>query len=466
MKKVIMALAVFLVVQSPTFVTGNVPPGFESLDLVIEPTPAREASVLTIAPMGWQDADGDAEQYLYTWYNQDGPLQGTIDFSDEREIRTQEVIPLELPSPQFPLPAGLQLAIPMAGAQKGAVKFTSPSGNETEYAIPETLGSSMHGNFVVNLDETGEYTIRETLQTIIQSASSLVPFETEGEQVFKWTYVNPAPDERLYRYMTQVRNIKLTATGQIVANVEVADPGANLDVTFIIQEDIPAGSIITAEIDYQADYTKSFSLTLTDTSITTRSLSGANFNAGDEVYAIVTAIDGKERGNSLESEHIQILNTLPTLSSVNIGTDVDPPAIPAVLTAQARGWSDDDGDVEQILYQWYNEDGLIQDATEATLTQEFTEGEGFFVEATPVDGLENGETLRSNSIVIGRASAPWDVNEDGTVNIFDLVIVASNFGQEILQVITPNPDVNGDTIVNILDLVAVAAHFGETTDDL
>ena len=48
-----------------------------------------------------------------------------------------------------------------------------------------------------------------------------------------------------------------------------------------------------------------------------------------------------------------------------------------------------------------------------------------------------------------------DVNEDGAVNVLDLVLVAGEFGVE-------NPshtDVNGDGVVNILDLVAVANAF-------
>jgi len=47
-----------------------------------------------------------------------------------------------------------------------------------------------------------------------------------------------------------------------------------------------------------------------------------------------------------------------------------------------------------------------------------------------------------------------DVNGDGTVNILDLVTVASGFG-------TDAPDINGDGVVNILDLVAVANQFGQ-----
>ena len=56
---------------------------------------------------------------------------------------------------------------------------------------------------------------------------------------------------------------------------------------------------------------------------------------------------------------------------------------------------------------------------------------------------------------------PWDVNADGTVNIQDLVLVASELGQsgEALK-----GDVNGDGTVNILDLVLVSSHFGEDTN--
>ncbi len=47
-----------------------------------------------------------------------------------------------------------------------------------------------------------------------------------------------------------------------------------------------------------------------------------------------------------------------------------------------------------------------------------------------------------------------DVNEDGVVNILDLVAVANGFGKNV-------PDVNGDGVVNVLDLVAVANQFGQ-----
>ena len=50
---------------------------------------------------------------------------------------------------------------------------------------------------------------------------------------------------------------------------------------------------------------------------------------------------------------------------------------------------------------------------------------------------------------------PYDVNEDGIINILDLTFVASRLGQD-----DPKADVNGDGIVNVLDLVRIAQNLG------
>ena len=56
-------------------------------------------------------------------------------------------------------------------------------------------------------------------------------------------------------------------------------------------------------------------------------------------------------------------------------------------------------------------------------------------------------------IYLKQRTTPTDINNDGTVNILDLVIVANALGEN-------EPDLNGDGVVNILDLVIVANAFG------
>ena len=58
-------------------------------------------------------------------------------------------------------------------------------------------------------------------------------------------------------------------------------------------------------------------------------------------------------------------------------------------------------------------------------------------------------------------SNPADVNEDGVINVLDMVLVARHFGESV----PPNSeiDINADGIVNILDLILVAQHMGKST---
>ena len=56
---------------------------------------------------------------------------------------------------------------------------------------------------------------------------------------------------------------------------------------------------------------------------------------------------------------------------------------------------------------------------------------------------------------------PWDINNDGIVDIRDLVLISNSFGAETPT--HPKVDVNKDGEVNILDLLLVAVHFGESS---
>ena len=62
------------------------------------------------------------------------------------------------------------------------------------------------------------------------------------------------------------------------------------------------------------------------------------------------------------------------------------------------------------------------------------------------------------TVHIGFTLPSWDVNKDGKINIFDLVIAANQFSQSGENMLG---DVNQDQVVNIFDIVLIGSHFGE-----
>ena len=81
-------------------------------------------------------------------------------------------------------------------------------------------------------------------------------------------------------------------------------------------------------------------------------------------------------------------------------------------------------------------------------------------------GSSSGEAILSDAPEIAitiedRKYPASDVNQDGLVNVLDLILVAQHLGSDAS--VNRQSDVNGDGTINILDLIVVAQNFGAST---
>ena len=134
--------------------------------------------------------------------------------------------------------------------------------------------------------------------------------------------------------------------------------------------------------------------------------------------------------------------------------------------------------LDSTTYQWFapdigpvqyeNSDGLIfglvssnlltepeePETPEEEVISETPPAEDVAPETSPEEDVTTSETPPEEEVM--PEAVPYDINGDGVVNILDLTIVASRFGES-----DADADVTGDGTVNILDLVRIAQNFSK-----
>lgn len=121
----------------------------------------------------------------------------------------------------------------------------------------------------------------------------------------------------------------------------------------------------------------------------------------------------------------------------------------------------DDGDGSGVLLTEYR----IDEGDWVAYTESFTvdiAGQRL-IQYRSKDKAGNLEDVKTLSVYI-ESEFPWDVNNDGRMDISDLVLVGRHLGEIFEEPISPNPDVNGDGVVDISDLTLIGKHFSESTE--
>ncbi len=157
-----------------------------------------------------------------------------------------------------------------------------------------------------------------------------------------------------------------------------------------------AGATADADGD---DVGLSYAWTVNDTvTAETSSSYTSELNVGDTITCTVTPSDDEADGTPVESASVEVTNTAPSIASVNISPD---PAYTNDTLMAVTTTSDLDGDSVTVSYAWFVDGSPVGDSG-STLsgTTAFTKGEAVHVVATPSDGIDSGDSVSSDTVVI------------------------------------------------------------------
>ena len=223
------------------------------------------------------------------------------------------------------------------------------------------------------------------------------------------------------------------------------EAGASKEVTLTVKGDLltePGDYPITVTATSGTDSTMTAEITTT-TTIEVPVIAGVSLEVvGDNALSTTDAVEGVSY----------------TLKVTNTGNMTDTVSLAA--SAEVVG-------MEGSVLGTLSESSIELEAgasKEVTLTVKgdlLTTPGDYPITVTATSGTDSTMTAEvTTTTTIEMPPTPWDVNDDGTVNIQDLVLVANQLGESGEDL---KGDVNDDGTVNIQDLVLVASHLGEDT---
>ena len=234
------------------------------------------------------------------------------------------------------------------------------------------------------------------------------------------------------------------------------EPYVNMTVTFDASLSTPEGGTITS-------YTWNFGDGTPEVTETDPTTTHTFTNSGR--YIVTLNVTDSEGLWSTTSKPIDILP--PTGPTANFSYSPGSPWVNGTTLFDASssipGWNGT-GYAPIVNYTWNFGDGNITTTHTATITHVYTAEGNYTVTLTITDA---NNLSNSTSKIVKVSLTPGligDLNGDGVVDIYDLVIVAAAYGS------SPGDhnwdaraDTNNDSVIDIFDLVTVASHFGETT---
>ena len=386
--------------MSPPALIVNTLPMIQSVS--IDPPQGSVYNAFSCVPSGWLDADGDPEQYDFTWTLDGQVVPGatlgqfwSAEFKpgnwigctatpvdDDGSGGTMGAAPVQIVNTPPSLEA---VVVEPVDATTDSTLTCSPSGWSDAEGDPETYEVAwlVDGVKVDILEFTLAPDSFESGDEVVCKVTPVDPF-TVGPAVYSAPLVigNSAPSlATVHLFPDWGRTNELfqcIALGYVDAD---GDPDESL-VDWLI-----SGEVLPDNHGWV--------------------LGGDWFSKGDTVACKVTPYDGKTAGEPVTSAPAPIVNSLPQVWDVTL----DPPAGThgTQFTCVHHAPADADNDDVEISYQWHLNGELLEGAIDAELTwEQLAPGDKVSCTATPYDQEETGSSVSSDEITLDNSKPLMD----------------------------------------------------------
>jgi hypothetical protein len=137
--------------------------------------------------------------------------------------------------------------------------------------------------------------------------------------------------------------------------------------------------------------------------------------AGQGWEVTVSGVDPEGTVGPAAVATVEILGAPPSISGVALLPRG--PTVADTLTAQPRGWADEDGDPPQYRFEWFVNGDSVSEAGDTLEPGAFGLGDTVLVTATPYDDQVDGEAVDSAPATIRVVDACWALTFDGTAHV-------------------------------------------------
>ncbi len=377
-------------VTSNEVVIANAPPTVSSV--VLAPLDATETSTLTCTANGVEDRDHDPVTLLYAW-TVDGVLVEGADSStltgdsfDRDQTVACTVTPDDGTDLGEPVLSNEIVIVNSWPVVDQAVLTPEPAYEDS------TLTCSAQGAH----DDDPADTVALSYEWVVAGTA----IETVSGNTLNGTWFNKndvvycliTPSDGTDQGLTVKSNdVSILNSPPTVAGVTLQpDPATEATVMTCTYDQVNDADRDPVEVSYTWTINGAIVAGLADSS-----LSPEHFAKGDEVWCSITPFDGTDSGTPVDSNHVVVANSPPTIESVEI--------FPAqafensTLECQVSGEADLDGDLVTLEYAWAVDGNTVAGATAPTLTGiAFDKNQSVTCTATPNDGTVDGDPVTSS----------------------------------------------------------------------